>query len=251
MKKDNKRHGICRRELLAGAAYLALGTSRSSATVIFDHLPWIPNAGNPPPAAKVGPWLFFTGDEGRTAEALADRIIPPDPETPGGKDSGCAVFLDRQLAGPYGRQDGLYVRPPFLNGAKNQGHQSKKGPAQEYRDGLAALDKGCKAQFGDKAFFELSVGDKDRVLARLESGEFKLDGIDGKAFFEQVVKDVQMGFFADPIYGGNRDMVAWKMIGFPGARYNYLDWVSRHNEKFPLPPVSMTGRAEWTTGTQR
>ena len=55
-----------------------------------------------------------------------------------------------------------------------------------------------------------------------------------------------MGFFADPIYGGNRDMVAWKMIGYPGARYNYLDWVSRHNERFPLPPVSMTGRAEWT-----
>ena len=77
---------------------------------------------------------------------------------------------------------------------------------------------------------------------------FKLDDVDGKAFFEQVVKDVQMGFFADPIYGGNRDMVAWKMIGYPGSRYNYLDWVSRHNEKFPLPPVSMTGRAEWTRG---
>ena len=52
---------------------------------------------------------------------------------------------------------------------------------------------------------------------------------------------MQMGFFADPIYGGNRDMVAWKMIGFPGARYNYLDWVERHNERFPLPPVSIDG----------
>jgi gluconate 2-dehydrogenase gamma chain len=97
----------------------------------------------------------------------------------------------------------------------------------------------------------LSDADKDRVLLGLESGEFKLDGVDGKAFFEQVVRDMQMGFFADPIYGGNRDMVAWKMIGYPGARYNYLDWVSRHNEKFPLPPVSMTGRAEWTTSTRR
>ena len=45
---------------------------------------------------------------------------------------------------------------------------------------------------------------------------------------------------------GNRDMAAWKMIGYPGARYNYLDWVDRHNERFPLPPVSMAGRAEWT-----
>jgi gluconate 2-dehydrogenase gamma chain len=112
------------------------------------------------------------------------------------------------------------------------------------------LDKACKAQLGGKTFHELSDADKDRVLGGLESGEFKLDGVDGKAFFEQVIRDVQMGFFADPIYGGNRDMVAWKMIGYPGSRYNYLDWVNRHNEKFPLPPVSMTGRAEWTR-TQR
>ena len=161
------------------------------------------------------------------------------------------MFIDRQLAGPYGRQDGLYVRPPFLKGAKNQGHQSEKSPTQEYREGLAALDKCCRAQFGSMAFYELSDADRDGVLRGLESGEFKLDGVDGKAFFEQVVRDMQMGFFADPIYGGNRDMVAWKMIGHPGARYNYLDWISRHNEKFPLPPVSMTGRAEWTTSTRR
>lgn len=246
MKKNDSRLGICRRQLLAGAAYLALGSSRAGATIIFDHLPWTPNAGNPPMAAEIGPWLFFTGDEGRTVEALADRIIPADPETPGGKDSGCAVFIDRQLAGPYGRQDGLYVRPPFQKGAKNQGHQSAKGPMQEYREGLAALDKACRAQLGGKAFFELSDADKDHILISLESGEFKLDSVNGKAFFAQVVKDVQIGFFADPIYGGNRDMVAWKMIGYPGSRYNYLDWVNRHNEKFPLPPVSMTGRAEWT-----
>jgi gluconate 2-dehydrogenase gamma chain len=251
MTNDKTRLDICRRELLAGAAYFALGVSRSNATVIFDHLPWTPNAGSPPTAVTPGPWLFFTGDEGRTVEALADRIIPPDSETPGGKDSGSAVFIDRQLAGPYGRQEGLYVRPPFLKGAKNQGHQSDKGPAQQYREWLAALNGLCKAELGGKAFFELSATDKDRVLADLEKGELALTGTDGKAFFEQVVKDVQMGFFADPIYGGNRNMVAWKMIGYPGARYNYLDWVGRHNEKFPLPPVSMTGRAEWTMGTRR
>jgi gluconate 2-dehydrogenase gamma chain len=182
---------------------------------------------------------------------MADRIIPPDPGTPGGKDSGCAVFLDRQLAGPYGRQDGLYVRPPFLKGTKSQGPQSENGPAQQYREALAALDKSCKARFGGKAFLELSDADQDRVLTSLEQGEFELGGVDGKAFFEQVVKDMKTGFFADPIYGGNRDMVAWKMIGYPGARYNYLDWVGRHNETFPLPPVSLTGRAEWTMRTQR
>jgi len=235
-----------RRELLAGTAMLLFSATTVRAATIAGQLPWTPNAGNPPPRVKIGPWEFFSGEEGRAMEALAECIIPPDPETPGGKDAGCAVFLDRQLAGPYGRQEGLYVRPPFQTGTKTQGHQSEKGPAQQYRDALAALDSACKAKYGGKPFADLSAADKDAVLKGLEKGEFKLEGVDGKSFFEQAVKDVQMGFFADPIYGGNRDMVAWKMIGYPGARYNYLDWVSRHNERFPLPPVGITGSAQWT-----
>jgi gluconate 2-dehydrogenase gamma chain len=235
-----------RRDLLAGTAVLLLSGGLGRASTISGQLPWSPNAGDPPVRVKAGPWLFFSGDEGRAIEAIADRVIPPDPETPGGKDSGCAVFIDRQLAGPFGEQDGLYVRPPFQTGMKNQGDQSEGGPRQNYRSGLAALDKACKAKYAGKEFADLSDSDKDKVLGDLESGELKLDGADGKAFFAEVIKDLQMGFFADPIYGGNRDMVAWKMIGYPGTRYNYLDWVDRHNERFPLPPVSMTGRAEWT-----
>jgi gluconate 2-dehydrogenase gamma chain len=179
-------------------------------------------------------------------EAIADRIIPPDPQTPGGKDAGCAVFLDRQLAGSYGRMEGLYVSPPFMPGKKQQGPQSKDGPAEKYRKALAALDHACRGKYAGKGFAELSDADKDTVLKGLENGDVKLDGADGKEFMEQAVKDIQMGFFADPIYGGNRDMAAWKMIGYPGARYNYLDWIDRHNERYPLPPVSIAGRAEWT-----
>jgi gluconate 2-dehydrogenase gamma chain len=244
------RTRIRRRELLAGTAAFFLSVGQSRASAISGALPWAPNAGNPPTPVKPGPWLFFSGAEGRAMEAIADRIIPPDPETPGGKDAGCAVFIDRQLAGPYGQQDGLYLRPPFQAGMKNQGQQSEAGPMQRYRSGLAALDKACKTKHAGKEFAELSDDDKDKVLSELERGELKLDGSDGQAFVEELVKDVQMGFFADPIYGGNREMVAWKMIGYPGARYNYLDWVNRHNERFPLPPVSMMGRAEWTPKTR-
>jgi gluconate 2-dehydrogenase gamma chain len=74
-----------------------------------------------------------------------------------------------------------------------------------------------------KGFADLDDQTKDNVLRGVEDGAFSLDGVDGKAFFATVIRDVQMGFFADPLYGGNRDMVAWKMIGYPGARYNYLD----------------------------
>ncbi len=239
------RSGFRRRDLLAGTAVLLLSVSSGRASTIFGQMPWAPNAGDPPVRVKPGPWMFFSGAEGRAMEAMADRVIPPDPETPGGTDSGCAIFIDRQLAGPYGEQDGLYVRPPFQTGMKNQGDQSEGGPRHKYRSGLAALDKACKATHAGKEFADLSDSDKDKVLSQLESGELKLDGVDGKAFFADAIKDIQMGFFADPIYGGNRGMVAWKMIGYPGTRYNYLDWVDRHNERFPLPPVSMTGRAEW------
>ena len=179
-------------------------------------------------------------------EALADRLIPPDPDTPGGKDAGCAVFVDRQLAGRYGRQGGLYVSPPFIKGTKEQGPQDEDGPAVQYRKALAALDQYCRKQKGG-AFASLSDADKDGIIGDLESGAAKLDGVDGQAFFEQLLTNVHEGFFADPIYGGNRDMCAWRMIGYPGARYDYRDWVKRHNERYPHPPVSFMGRADWNT----
>src|SRR6202790_2402723 len=150
-----------RRDFLAGTAILVLSTMNSRATVISGGLPWTPNAGSPPVPVRPSPWHYFTSDEGRAVEALADRIIPPDPQTPGGKDSGCAVFIDRQLAGPYGRSDGLYTRPPFMPGTKQQGAQSAKGPAANYRDALAALDKYCRPKYQAKRFPDLPVQDKD------------------------------------------------------------------------------------------
>jgi gluconate 2-dehydrogenase gamma chain len=235
-----------RRELLAGSALFILSGLSSRAAALMNKLPWEPDAGDPPSPIRPGPWHFFTDAEGRAIEAIADRFIPPDSQTPGGKDAGCAVFVDRQLAGPYGRQEGLYVRPPFQKGTSQQGPQSEGGPAKTYRDGLAALDRYCRTGFGGKAFAELGDNDKDQVLGGLESAKVKLEGTDSKTLFDQMLKDIQQGFFADPIYGGNRDMVARKMIGFPGARYNYLDWIERHNERYPHPPVSITGSADWT-----
>jgi gluconate 2-dehydrogenase gamma chain len=238
--------GIRRRDFLSTAASLIGSGLAARAATIEGALPWEPNAGVPPQPARPGPWHYFTGTEGAAVEAIADRIIPPDPATPGGKDAGCAVFIDRQLAGPYGRQEGLYTRPPFMKGIRQQGPQSEAGPAQQYRTGLAALDRYCRGNRDNKAFAELADAQKDEILSGLENGSVSLEGVDGKAFFAQVLKDVKQGFFADPLYGGNRDMCSWKMIGYPGARYNYRDWVERHNERFPLPPVSITGRADWT-----
>ncbi|MDR3530819.1 MAG: gluconate 2-dehydrogenase subunit 3 family protein [Rhodopila sp.] len=224
---------------------LVFSTTSAGALVVKGSLPWTPNAGDPPTAVLPGPWVYFIPEEGAAIEALVDRLIPPDPQTPGGKDAGCAVFIDRQLAGSYGSAEGLYMRGPFANGTPQQGDQSPLTPAVRYRQALAALDKYCRATFAGKSFAQLPDDQKDKVISGLEEGSATLDGADGKMFFAQLLTNTREGFFADPVYGGNRDMVAWKMIGFPGARYDYRDWVDRHNERYPLPPVGFAGRPGW------
>jgi gluconate 2-dehydrogenase gamma chain len=240
--------GFTRRALLASTALCVASIGAGRATIISGALPWQPFPGDPPEPARPGPWLFFTADEARVIEAIVDRIIPPDPDTPGGKDAGCAVYIDRQLAGPYGRRAGLYVSPPFQKGKPQQGPQGEDSPAQLYRKSLAALDQYCRSQKGNKAFAELSAEQQDDVLHGLENGTIEFNGDMALGFFSALLKDVPEGFFSDPIHGGNRDMVGWRMIGFPGIRYDYRDWVSRHNERYPLPPVSIAGRADWTPG---
>jgi gluconate 2-dehydrogenase gamma chain len=244
-------HGVSmatlrRRDLLAGTAVVLFHGSLVKGEVIAGKLPWQPAPAEPPFAPAAATWAFFTPDEAAMVEALADCFIPPDPRTPGGKDAGCAVFIDRQLAGPYGINAGLYERPPFKKGIKQQGPQSPTTPADLYRTGLRALDAYCRQSQHGKRWTQLPVEGQNALLRGLEAGAVVLPGVDGQTFFEAVLQDVQQGFFADPIYGGNRDMCAWKMIGFPGARYDYRDWVGRHNERYPYPPVSIAGRPAWT-----
>jgi gluconate 2-dehydrogenase gamma chain len=239
--------GIRRRDLLTGTALLVASGELAKGEVISGHLPWHPGATAAPEPVEPGPLAFLTEAEAAALGAIADRIIPSDPQTPGGKDAGCVVFVDRQLAGPYGRHEGLYVGGPFEHGTKEQGPQSRQTPGDLYRSGLAALDDYCRgAPPGPGApFVELSPAKQDELLHGLESGSVRLEDLDGKTFFEQLLKDIQQGFFADPIYGGNHGMCGWKMIGFPGARYDYTDWVGRHNERYPYPPVSIAGRDDW------
>jgi gluconate 2-dehydrogenase gamma chain len=237
---------LTRRALLATTALSAMGLAAARAATIAGSLPWQPFPSSAPEPFRAGPWLFFNPDEARTMEALVDRIIPPDSETPGGKEAGCAVYIDRQLAGPYGRHFGLYESGPFQKGTPQQGPQSDVTPAQLYRRSLAALDRYCQEQKGGKRFTDLSADEQDEILHGIEDGKVKFEGTEAAGFFSALLKDVPEGFFSDPIHGGNRDMVGWRMIGFPGIRYDYRDWVGRHNERYPLPPVSIAGRSDWT-----
>jgi gluconate 2-dehydrogenase gamma chain len=232
--------------LLASSAILLQLTTRATrAAIIRGGIPWKPGAADPPNIVTPGGWKYFTPKEAATVEAVVDRLIPADELSPGGKDCGCAVFIDRQLAGPQGRFEGRYMSGPFQPGTKQQGPQSPVTPAQQYRKALAALDATCRAKYDNRAFADLSDNQKDEVLTGLEDGSLKLQGTDGQSFFKLILEDTQNGFLADPIYGGNKDLVAWKMIGFPGTHYDYRDWIDKHNQRIPLPVVGIGDHPNW------
>lgn len=225
---------------------LVMSSGVTRAAVIQGGLPWKPGSADPPARVTPSGWKFFTTQEAATVEALVERLIPADELSLSGKDCGCAVYIDRQVAGPYGRSDGLYMSGPFQQGTKQQGPQSAATPAQNYRKGLAALDKTCQAKYGGKHFVDLTGDQKDDTIKGLEDGSFKLDGADAQDFFKMILKDTQTGFLADPIYGGNKNMASWKMIGFPGAHYDYRSWIDKHNQPVALRPVGIADHPNWS-----
>lgn len=238
---------INRRQLLGSSAVVlvSLRASIVYGAVIKGGLPWVPGSADPPEAVTRDGWKFFTAQEAAAVEAFVDRLIPADALSPSGTQCGCAVYIDRQLAGPQGSFSGYYMSGPFQNGTKQQGPQSPVTPAQSYRTGVAAVDGYCRAHFGNKSFAQLTDQQKDQVISGLD-GSIKLDGASGQDFFKLILKDTQNGFLADPIYGGNRDMASWKMIGFPGAHYDYRDWIDRHNERVTLAPVGINNHPNWS-----
>lgn len=236
--------GTRRRFLFATTALMGLVGTATARTI--EGLPWTSNEVYPPPEARPGPWLFFTADEGAAIEAIVDRLIPADELGPGGKEAGCAVFIDRQLAGPYGRAEGVYMQGPFPpNPLPTQGFQSPLTPAQAYRKGLAGLAAHVARHFGGRKVPQLSPEELDRLLTALEKREANSPEFNGSEIFDLIHNNTMEGFFADPIYGGNRDMVAWKLIGFPGTRYDYRDVLAKTGARYTMPPVSLLGRPEW------
>jgi gluconate 2-dehydrogenase gamma chain len=161
--------------------------------------------------------IFFNEEEAQTVEAVAARIIPGDATDPGAREAGVVTYIDRSLAG-------------FLRDLQTF-----------YRRALQELDDYSRDRH-NSPFRELTEGDQDRVLAELDtvsivetvSREYGTDALQDEnkevdesestlliRFFSIVREHVLQGMFCDPAYGGNRDTVGWKMVGFPGAQWGY------------------------------
>ncbi len=241
-----RRTVLSRRVLLmCGASLATLMATPAVAANFSGALPWSGNENTLPDIINKAGWRFFTAEESVAIGALVDRLIPADDLSIGGRQANIAVYIDRQLAGKFGNDTGLYMQAPFADGLPGQGPQSPLTPAERYRKSLAALDEYCHTAYLGKIFADIPAAEQDKLIGMMETGTLQLRAISSKAFFLMLWQNTKEGFLADPIYGGNRDMAGWKMLGFPGARYDYRDWIDRHNEPYPNPPIGIMDHPDW------
>lgn len=161
------------------------------------------------------PLMFFNDNEARTVDALAGRIFPGDAADPGAHEAGVVTYIDRTLAGFQSELQGFY------------------------QQGLTQLDRYSKAKHG-AAFADLPEATQDQVITAIDSGVLLIwapkdpsadrepqDAATGQvtdllsAFFALVREHTIQGMFCDPAYGGNRGEVGWRLVGFPGAQWEY------------------------------
>ena len=182
-------------------------------------------------------YLFFNAAEVAIIEPALDRLIPADELGPGALGAGVNNYLDRQLGGAWGAGERLYRSGPWQLGTPTQGYQLPFTPGELFKVSLRAIDTRLKAK--STPFHEMTADAQDEYLRSLESGAHDLDGVPSEIFFDMLWKMTIEGFFSDPAYGGNRDMVAWRMIGFPGAYADYLEVIDKHNVRFEREPISL------------
>jgi gluconate 2-dehydrogenase gamma chain len=184
---------------------------------------------------------YFTADEWRFVNAACDRLIPKDDIGPGAVELGVPQYIDRQLQTAYGDGGSWYMQGPHFHAAPEFGYQSKLTPKEQYRFGIHAIDDHCRRSFG-KVFADLAAAQQDEVLKEAESGKIKAEDVPLATFFSSfLLNNTFEGYFGDPMYGGNKDMAAWKMIGYPGVRADYADWVDKAL-RYPYGPVSIHGQ---------
>jgi gluconate 2-dehydrogenase gamma chain len=167
------------------------------------------------------PLRFFTANEARVIAAACERIFPSDENGPGAKEAGVIIYIDRQLAGPFGRDRHRYTKGPFLESVPEHGYQGKASPQEIYRDGLRQLRED---------FADLDAAKQDQVLRAIET----------TVFFRMLRTHAIEGMFSDPMHGGNAGLIGWQLIGYPGPLMSYRDDIDKnYGQPLRRQPVSL------------
>jgi gluconate 2-dehydrogenase gamma chain len=256
---DPERSGLSRRALLARAGMAAatlgagaiadacgdetgtpVGPDQLSTDTSAHAFPPLPPMNMPMP----GVHGFFSKHEARTVDALVSRLLPGSKEDPGAHELGVVTFIDHKLAQFQSFATPTYFKPPFAKkttanagpqphagdtievNAKQlprYGFQSKLTPQQAYRGGLAALDSYTLGRYG-KQFLALGDAVKDATITDLEANKVpSMVDPAGNEFFAMLQEDLCEGAFSDPMYGGNRNLGGWALVGYPGAQRAYTE----------------------------
>lgn len=185
---------------------------------------------------------FFSPQAFSWIGAACDRLIPADATGPGAIEAGVPAFIDRQMSTPWAHGADWYLQGPFKTDvAAELGYQHPFTPREIYGQGLSRVLEIGQQRF-KRPFAELDGATRDDFLRELESGKVDLGPVPAAIFFSQLLQNTREGYFADPIHGGNRGLAAWKMIGFPGARADFMDFVNQGGAAYPYPPVALDGR---------
>jgi gluconate 2-dehydrogenase gamma chain len=217
--------------------------------------------------AKLAGFTYFNPFQAAIVAAAAARLIPTDANGPGATEAGVVYFIDRQLSADYGLSGRRYEQGPYQNGTSTQGDQSGLLMRDRYRQGIAGIEVYAQ-QVYQQGFAALALDQQDRILHDMELGipgtfdgtsiqaattDSAASGTEGgmrqatpggpgigaRAFFNLLLSHTIAGFFSDPVHGGNRDMVGWKLIGFPGAQMSYAADIARYGQPFAGPFKSL------------
>jgi gluconate 2-dehydrogenase gamma chain len=193
--------------------FLTLTATALGGTIVYslDRTPSVVHAQS---SGKIRvPLRFFDEHQALIVAAAAARIFPTDDSGPGASEAGVVIYIDRQLAAPYGRDGHRYAHEPFEDGVPEQGYQGKATPREIYRDGIASLG-------GD--FSKLPPNAQDAKLRQIEDSYF----------FSLLRQHTIEGMFCDPMHGGNAGLVGWQLIGYPGP---YMSWAQEIDQHFGKP----------------
>ena len=207
---------------------------------------------------------YFDTHQRETIEAAMARIIPTD-DQPGAREAGTIEFLDRYLSG----LDYIYAKPDGSGFEKLEGKRAAAWQQrieilrEKYVRGITELNRRSQAQFSAN-FVQITTDQQDQILADTErsaqdakaaleqtpatanstsvepalqqtSAEVQLD------FFQLLVLHTRQGFYADPIYGGNKNQVGWRLIGFDGPD----SLAETHAGRYTTLPYFATEQRTW------
>jgi gluconate 2-dehydrogenase gamma chain len=189
---------------------------------------------NAPDDATFLPYLSLSPDEATFVEALVNVMCPADDYSPNGVECGLATYIDRQLAGAYGKGAGRYQRGPFRVGKPELGLQQPLTPEEFCKAGIAGANAACMRDSA-KPFAQLTAAEADQFLKALSADRVESAGISLALWFNEVVYPLFVeACFADPMYGGNRNAVFWRMIGYPGLPATHTnDMVQYRGKPYP------------------